>query len=54
MWQSLAERNERVKLQKENAAAGASVERQIKEAEDLKLKLQEERRRAVEAEDSAR
>ena len=54
MWQSLFERNERIKLQRENAEVGANAERQREEAEQLRNRLEEERRRVAEAEGNAR
>ena len=54
MWQSLFERNERIKLQRENAEVGANAERQREEAEKLRNHLEEERRRVAEAEGNAR
>lgn len=54
VWQSLVERNERTKLQQEKAAAGADAQRQAQEAAELRHKLEEERKRALEAENIAR
>lgn len=54
VWTSLYERNERLKLQRENAEAGANAQRQQEEARRLRQHLDKERRRVVEAETSAR
>lgn len=54
VWQSLFERNERIKLQQEHQAVGEDAQRQREEAQRLKERLEQERRRVEEAESSAR
>lgn len=54
VWQSLFERNERIKLQQEHQAVGEDAQRQREEARRLKERLEQERRRVEEAESSAR
>lgn len=54
MWQSLYERNERMKLQRENADMGANAQRNQEEAKRLRLRLGEERKKVQDAEGNAR
>lgn len=54
MWQSLFERNERLKLQRENADMGANAQRNKEEAARLRARLGEERKKAQDAEGNAR
>ncbi|CAM9657059.1 unnamed protein product, partial [Ectocarpus sp. 8 AP-2014] len=54
VWQSLYERNERMKLQRENADMGANAQRNREEATRLRLRLGEERKKVQDAEGNAR
>lgn len=54
VWQSLFERNERLKLLRKNAEFSANAQRNQDEAKRLRLRLVEERRKAQEAENNAR
>lgn len=54
VWQSLFERNERLKLQRENADIGAKSQRSQEEAARLRARLGEERRKVQDAESNAR
>lgn len=61
VWQSLFERNERLKLQRENADMGANAQRNQEEAKRnqeeakrLRARLGEERRKVQDAESNAR
>lgn len=54
VWQSLYERNERMKLQRENADMGANAQRNQEEAKRLRQRLGEERKKVQDAEGNAR
>lgn len=54
VWNSLFERNERVKLQLENADMSAKSKRSQEEAARLRARLGEERRKVQDAESNAR
>lgn len=54
VWQTLVERNERMKLLQESIRNSEDAMNKSKETEALRLRLEEQERRAAEAEDNAR